>query len=361
MTAESGYMSDRPNQKRPQGATAHLDSSDDLTLLVSTSEQKVVAADGVLFEKTTLTRETFIDQEVETLPLEPAENDTVTPTKAVKRATETDSIRAEWSVKAEKDRTVRVVVETVNESTDFVVASGIDITDLNEQIETLEREKERLDKFASIVSHDIRNPLNVAMLNLTLLADEYDSSEIETARTSLDRIDDLINDLLVVAREGQSVDKTSSIDLATLAQTAWQHVETNGASLEVESSCQLTCDRTRLSQVFENLFRNSVEHGPETETPASRTNGVEPESTKSHPITVRVGALEDGFYIEDTGQGLPEEKRDQIFDLGYSESHTGTGFGLSIVERIISAHGWDITATESDCGGARFEIETNTN
>ena len=66
--------------------------------------------------------------------------------------------------------------------------------------------------------------------------------------------------------------------------------------------------------------------------------------------------LEDGFYVEDDGPGIPEENRTDIFDSGYSTTGEGTGFGLSIVKRVAEAHGWDITVTESEVGGARFEI-----
>ncbi|MFC7028858.1 sensor histidine kinase [Halomicroarcula sp. GCM10025324] len=72
--------------------------------------------------------------------------------------------------------------------------------------------------------------------------------------------------------------------------------------------------------------------------------------------TVTVGALDNGFYIEDDGPGIPEERRTDVFSAGYSTDEEGTGFGLSIVERVVEAHGWEINLTESAEGGARFEI-----
>jgi len=72
-------------------------------------------------------------------------------------------------------------------------------------------------------------------------------------------------------------------------------------------------------------------------------------------VTVRVGTLEDGFYVEDDGDGIPEEIRDDIFEFGTSTNTDGRN-GLPIVEGIVEAHDWEITATESDDGGARFEI-----
>ena len=75
-------------------------------------------------------------------------------------------------------------------------------------------------------------------------------------------------------------------------------------------------------------------------------------------MTVRIGDLPDdaGFYVADDGPGIPEADRETVFDAGHSTNEDGTGFGLSIVQGIVEAHGWDIRVTEGDDGGARFEI-----
>lgn len=96
-------------------------------------------------------------------------------------------------------------------------------------------------------------------------------------------------------------------------------------------------DDDRLSQLLENLFKNAIEHCG---------NGV----------TVTVGAIDDGFYIEDGGPGIPEDRREDVFTAGYSTKEDGTGFGLNIVKRIVKAHGWEIHVAESSEGGTRFEI-----
>ena len=63
-----------------------------------------------------------------------------------------------------------------------------------------------------------------------------------------------------------------------------------------------------------------------------------------------------GFYLEDDGVGVPEGRRERIFDDGYSTDPSGTGFGLSIVREIADAHDWTVRVTESETGGARFEF-----
>jgi signal transduction histidine kinase len=66
--------------------------------------------------------------------------------------------------------------------------------------------------------------------------------------------------------------------------------------------------------------------------------------------------MDGSFYVADTGPGVPESEREDIFEAGYSTTGDGTGFGLRIVEQIADAHGWEITVTENEQGGARFEF-----
>jgi signal transduction histidine kinase len=66
--------------------------------------------------------------------------------------------------------------------------------------------------------------------------------------------------------------------------------------------------------------------------------------------------MDDGFYVADTGPGIPESDREKVFEAGYSTADEETGFGLRIVKQVCVAHGWEITTTESELGGARFEI-----
>ncbi|OYR54849.1 hypothetical protein DJ71_27145 [Halorubrum sp. E3] len=73
-------------------------------------------------------------------------------------------------------------------------------------------------------------------------------------------------------------------------------------------------------------------------------------------VTVTVERLEDGFYVEDDGPGIPESERGDVFDSGYTTTADGTGFGLAIVADIADAHGWTLRVAEAESGGARFEL-----
>lgn len=201
----------------------------------------------------------------------------------------------------------------------------------------VQRTNEQLDEFASVVSHDLRNPLRVAEGRLELARRECDSEHFEPVAKAHDRMDVLITDLLTLARDGNQVSEREPVDLAALARECWQAIDTADATLVTDVDVTVLADRSRLRQLLENLVRNAVEHG-----------GAD--------VTITVGDLDDGFFVEDDGPGIQTDSHDEIFETGYSSAAEGTGFGLSIVLQIVSAHGWDIRPTEGSQGGARFEI-----
>ena len=215
------------------------------------------------------------------------------------------------------------------------------ITDRKQQEERLRRERDRLDEFAGVVSHDLRNQLNVATSSVELAARECDSSHLDRAERAHSRMETLIEDLLTLARGGDQVESPEHIEFQELAESAWGNVSTSDAQLrgETDDGRTLSADRSRLSELLENLCRNVVEHGGED-------------------VTVTVGELAgtSGRYIEDDGPGIPADDRETIFEAGFSTAEDGTGFGLSIVKQVAEAHGWEIQAAASSDGGARFEI-----
>jgi len=211
------------------------------------------------------------------------------------------------------------------------------ILSVGRDISARKKREARLEEFASVVSHDLRNPLNVAQGRLQLAREECDSEHLDDVNRAHDRMAALIDDLLQLAREGHRIDETEAVDLATVVENCWETVQTGEATLVATDVGSVEADRSRLRQLFENLVRNAIEHG-----------GSE--------VTVTVGRLEDGFYVEDDGVGIPSDEHESVFDLGYTSSRDGTGFGLSIVKQIAEAHGWEVAVTEGTEGGARFEF-----
>jgi signal transduction histidine kinase len=203
----------------------------------------------------------------------------------------------------------------------------------------LTRQRDRFEDFANIVAHDLRNPLNVAEVQLQLARKQFDSECLDEVDAALTRMEEIIDAVFTLARVGQADLDCAVIDVEAVGEDAAETVASDSLSLTIEDELGRTIgDEGLVQQLFENLLRNALDHA-----------GSEP--------TVRVGALDGGLYLEDDGPGIPETERELVFQDGYSNRREGTGFGLSIVEAVVDVHGWSITLTESSTGGARFEIE----
>jgi len=218
-----------------------------------------------------------------------------------------------------------------------------DVTHREQYRQELEAKNEKLEQFASIVSHDLRNPLQVAKGRVELATEQEDVEHLEPVVRAHERMEQLIEEMLTLAREGVSIDETETVDIGRLAERSWGMVAADEASLsiDIDDGGTVSSDPERLQQLFENLFRNAIEHGGDD-------------------VTVTVGTLDDdsGFYVEDDGDGIPPAEREEVFEAGYTTATDGTGFGLAIVSEIVDAHGWEIRAVEGRAGGARFEIRT---
>ncbi|QSG04405.1 Signal transduction histidine kinase [Halapricum desulfuricans] len=241
-------------------------------------------------------------------------------------------------------RWVRTLGEPIYEAEAIVAVHGTfqDITERKQREQEIQRQNSRLSEFASVVSHDLRNPLTVAKARATLLEDRCDGApqiHLDAIVTALDRMESIIADTLTLARQGNTVGEMAPVPITSLVEQCWDGVETTGATLDVADEFTIRGDRERLRHVFENLFRNAVEHGGDD-------------------VTVRVGrAGEDRFYVEDDGPGIPVDDRETVFQAGHTSATEGTGFGLTIVKRIAEAHGWEVSITDGRDGGGRFEFD----
>jgi len=220
------------------------------------------------------------------------------------------------------------------------------ITERKRAQQELERKTERLEDFADVVSHDIRNPLSVARGFVDLARGAEDREEyLDEVADSLDRADAIVDDVLALSRHDRIELEEESVSLMGVARSAWRSVTTASATLELpDDEVALIADRSQLSRLLENLFRNSVEHGGDG-------------------VTIAVEATADGFAVEDDGPGIPPEEREKVFEMAYTTEESGSGLGLGIVAEVADAHGWSVEIVagrpddeRSESSGARFEI-----
>jgi signal transduction histidine kinase len=244
-----------------------------------------------------------------------------------------------------------------------------EITERERQQRRLERKNQQLERFASVVSHDLRNPLNVAVGNLSIAEDALarraqgndeatgqaptaaqsddaalapaDKAPVQThlerTHRALGRMATLIDDLLTLAAGGTDLTDPEPTSLPAVAADAWDTVDTKDATLTLQTDATIKADRSRLHQLLENLFHNAVVHGGPT-------------------VAVTVGDRPGGFSVSDDGPGFPDAPTDTLLDTGYTTREDGTGFGLGIVREIAEAHGWSLQLGTSPSGGAHIDV-----
>jgi PAS domain S-box-containing protein len=226
------------------------------------------------------------------------------------------------------------------DGTDYFAATVREVGDRVERERKLEAKNERLTRLASVLSHDLREPLNTARAKLTLARETGDDEYIEEVLTVNRRMAELVDEVLDLTTKGRPVGDTEGVDLGSVVADARSTLDADDLDVSVEGSPTVVADRGRLRALLENLVGNAARHaGPGT--------------------SVWVGAIDggEGFFVADDGPGIPPEDRDAVFEYGHTTSEEGTGLGLSIVRDVASAHGWTARVVESSAGGARFEFE----
>jgi PAS domain S-box-containing protein len=290
----------------------------------------------------------------ENLDLDPADVEGRTPTE----------VWTDQSVAETIDETIDAALDGVEESVEVTYAGrewvvyavpvdreGGEITSgMTMALDITERKERerRLERFASVISHGLRNPLEIAQIYLDMARDGGDPEDFEQIERALDRMETIVRNLLTTTRGGQAVAATEAVELDAVAESAWQTVETPDAALVVDERVgSVLADADQLKTALENLFRNAMEYGaPDAQSADDAGEGG---------VTVRIGAADEGFYVEDDGPGIPPDKREEVFEYGYA-SGSGTGIGLAVVRDIAEVHGWEVAATEGTDGGARFEV-----
>ncbi|WP_440006636.1 PAS domain S-box protein [Halomicrococcus sp. SG-WS-1] len=214
-----------------------------------------------------------------------------------------------------------------------------DVTERNERELRLERQNERLDSFASMVAHELRNPVMIGQMYCHELPADAAPEAVDHVTESFDRIEDMIEAMLVVTQGSEAVSESTSVPLADAARSAWEKVDAPDATLEVLVDGTIRADETYVAHLFRNLFENAVDHG-----------GAD--------VAITVGELPTGFYVEDDGPGIPADDRETVFEVGYTTeaSHGGMGLGLAFVDELAGVYEWTCAVTDSDVGGARFEF-----
>ncbi|OYR79564.1 PAS domain-containing sensor histidine kinase, partial [Halorubrum sp. E3] len=188
--------------------------------------------------------------------------------------------------------------------------------------------------FASIVSHDLRNPLSVIRGSIEMARLRGETEPLERGERAVDRIDQLVSELLTLARQGTGMDEPTEFDLASVARDAWETAaEGDDAELVVAGDARVYGDRGRMRQALENLFRNATEHAtPDAAEASGNESDGDPagddasdgdpagdgDGASDDDLTVLVTATDEGFLVADDGTGIDPDHRESVFESGFT-------------------------------------------
>ena len=217
------------------------------------------------------------------------------------------------------------------------VVTARDISDLKKREQELRQRNGQLSDIQTMITRDLREPLSAAKGFVDLYREDHDESYIDKVSSSLDRMDVLLGQIVTLVENDAQIGATQPLPFEEVVRQAWQTIDANQAKLHIDNSRVLEADPELFQQLVENLLRNAVDHTDDD-------------------VIIHVGTTESTLYFEDTGPGVPPSDREEIFESGSTTEPDRNGLGLTIVKQIALGHGWTITATESQAGGARFEV-----
>lgn len=222
---------------------------------------------------------------------------------------------------------------------ELLAANARAVFDRFEEERRSELRASSLEEITGLLSHDLKNLLNVVMGRVSMAREAGDDDgHLAAAESTLDRIDAVLDDAVTLAREGTLINEWDREPIAETVRGVWTTAGSSEAELVLDDDLgEIACDVSGLQQLLENLIRNAIDHA-------------------GAAATVRVEPLPDGFAVADDGPGIDPDESERIFEPGYTTTDDGTGWGLAIVRSIVEAHDWSITVTDSEAGGARFEI-----
>jgi len=254
-----------------------------------------------------------------------------------------NDVKMNLKFKDNKDNRIEIEVKSSPLKDSFGEIIGIvgvarDVTKQNEYKRKLKRKNKKLDEFAKIISHDIRNPLSIAKGHLDLYINENETdSSLEKTHNAINRIENILDEVLEITTTDSATLEKKHVNIQYIVNNCWENIDTKDADIHIGTNTIIPLNEKLASRLFENIFKNSIKHG-------------------GKDVKIKIGAIDSGFYIEDDGKGIPSENRNKIFNSAYTTSSSGKGLGLTIVEHVCDAHEWDINVKESESGGARFEI-----
>nr|WP_239534598.1 ATP-binding protein [Priestia taiwanensis] len=209
---------------------------------------------------------------------------------------------------------------------------------------------ELIGSLAASTAHEIRNPLTGIKGFVTLLSQKYDNPEdnlyFSIIQDEITRINEIISDFLVLGKPVEFAKEQH--DLTAIIHEVFPMIQLeakmNGVRVRHQFTTKPTpiyCSKNHIKQILLNLSKNALEAMKEDDT-----------------LTIKVRIKEDyvQLIVKDTGEGIPEDRLENIFQPFYTSKDTGTGLGLVICERIVDTYNGKIIINSIEGKGTTVQV-----
>ena len=260
----------------------------------------------------------------------------------------TEKRNYELNLRQARDSLEAMVTERTQQLADTIAQLKQEVTEREAISTELENKNAELERFAYTVSHDLKTPLVTIKGFLGLLEQDLDANDpqrvkqdIEKLNQAADTMAQLLEELLELSRIGRVVGDLVTCNLTRIAHQAIQMTEAKafelGAEVVVENMPEVSVDRTRLTEVYQNLIENALKFMGDQPSPRIEIGSID---QNGRPC----------FYVRDNGIGIAPEYHDLVFGLfeRLNMDIDGTGVGLALVKRIIDVHGGSATRNGGD-------------
>ena len=237
-----------------------------------------------------------------------------------------------------------------------MVAVLRNVTERNNFIEKIQRQKAEMEEFTYTVSHDLKSPLTTIAGFSEVLAESLEENDVEAAKNDLKRISraagkmqNLLGELLEYSRLGGIPSNIESAPMAEIIDDALERVAgqilESGATITIQpDQPEVKGNLMRITQAYQNLIDNAIKF-----------------HHRDRPIQIELGwnAEKSCFFIDDNGPGIEPQFKQKIFELFDQLDHdrSGSGIGLAAAKKIIDSHGGTIwMESPSALGGTRFNF-----
>ncbi len=238
---------------------------------------------------------------------------------------------------------------------------------LDDQIQKMDR-LASLGRFAAGIAHEIRNPLTGLTLFLDDLHDKINnqpqvSKYIQMGLAEVERLESFVNELLDYSSPSRRKPALKNINFLIEATLHFIDKQCRNSKIMVRTSLtpdipEILIDQEKIRQALLNILLNAIYAMPEGGELLIKTGYKKSKQNRFFKLSsdeiMRNGWVE--ISISDSGQGIPVDIIDKIFDPFFTNKKGGTGLGLSITQNIISEHKGKIKVSNSKYGGAVFTI-----